>query len=108
MPYSSISDAPANIRELDGAKLTLSQINWIAKVADGIPEGQTDEPWAVAIAQFKKAYMKQDNKWMKRKDEMNYIGGEVIDLGTKNGVSRFKKEENEIEKSAPKKRFQIN
>lgn len=70
MPYSKISDAPENVRKLDGVKLTLSQINWIARVADGIPEDSVDSPWAVAIAQFKKAHKKKDDKWVKKsKDE---------------------------------------
>ena len=62
MPYSKISEAPANIRKLDGATLTLAQVNWIARVADGIPKGQVDNPWAVAISKFKKSFVIKDGK----------------------------------------------
>lgn len=65
MPYSSLSEA--RIKKLDGVPLTLAQVNWIARVADGIPEGEVESPWAVAISQFKKSYAKKDGRWVKRK-----------------------------------------
>ena len=47
-PYDKLADAPENIRELDGAKLTLSQVNWIANMADGL-KGKKDikSPWGL-------------------------------------------------------------
>jgi phage FluMu protein Com len=69
MPYSNVQDAPKNIRSLGGKSLTLEQVNWIANVADGIPEGKVDNPWAVAIAQFKRAYKIDGNGWVKRQEE---------------------------------------
>jgi len=69
MPYSKVSDAPANIRELDDVALTLAQVNWIANVADGLDPDEVESVWAVAIAQFKRSFVKQDGKWVKRKKE---------------------------------------
>lgn len=66
MPWSKIEEAPANIRKLNGTALSLSQVNWIARVADGIPKGQVDNTWAVAIAQFKRAHTVKDGKWVKK------------------------------------------
>lgn len=71
-PYSKVSDAPANIRKLDGASLTLAQVNYIARVADGIGEQEgIESPWAVAIAQFKKGHKKEGDKWVKKKKELD-------------------------------------
>lgn len=69
MPYSKLSDAPANIRELDGVALTLAQVNWIANIADGIEADDVKSPWAVAIARFKKSFVKRGGKWVKREEE---------------------------------------
>jgi hypothetical protein len=67
MPVSKISDAPANIKELDGAKLTLSQINWILRVYDALKEqGKVKSPMAAAISQFKKSFKKDGDKWVKK------------------------------------------
>ena len=65
MPYSSIDDAPANIRELDGCSLTLSQINEIMSAYDSIKEsGDVNNPMAVAIAQWKKGHQIEGDKWV--------------------------------------------
>jgi len=69
MPYSKTSDAPANIRKLNGVSLTTAQVNWIANVADNIPKHKVDNPWAVAIAQFKRSFKVEDDKWVKRNTE---------------------------------------
>lgn len=67
-PFDKVSDAPANVQELDGAKLTLAQVNWIANVADGLKgKKDIDSPWAVAIGQFKQSFKKEDGKWVKKK-----------------------------------------
>jgi len=65
MPYSSLAES--RIKKLNGVSLTLAQVNWIARVADGISEGGVESPWAVAIAQFKESYTVKNGKWMKRK-----------------------------------------
>ena len=69
MPYSSMGSVPANLKKMDGIPLTLAQVNWIARIADGIPEGQVDNPWAVAKAKFKKSFTKKDGKWVSKKDK---------------------------------------
>lgn len=69
MPYSKLSDAPANIRELDGVALTLAQVNWIANVADGLDPNEVENVWAVAIAQFKRSFVKRGGSWTKRERE---------------------------------------
>lgn len=67
-PYKKISDAPANVRELGGTKLTLSQINWIANMADGLEDNpDIESPWAVAITRFKQVFKKEGGKWVKKK-----------------------------------------
>jgi len=99
MPYDKISDAPANIRKLDDAELTLGQINWIAKHYDALKEaeqkGDIQSAMGVAIGQFKKAFKKVGDKWEeKEKENMSYIGGECICLKDESGneTGRFKKE----------------
>jgi hypothetical protein len=67
MPYKSIEDAkkakfPTTI---DGAPLTLAQINQLAKVYDAVKKaGSADEPMAVSITQFKKSHKKSDGSWV--------------------------------------------
>lgn len=80
MPYSNVSEAPANIRSLNGASLSLSQVNWIARVADGIKaSGAADNAWAVAISQFKKSFVVQDGSWVKRDgSEEKELGAIII------------------------------
>lgn len=78
MPWSKVSDAPKNMQSLDGVSLTLSQVNSIAKVADGIPEGQVDSPWGVAIAQFKKSHTVKNGKWVKKGEEQKEK--EIVDF----------------------------
>jgi len=68
MPYSSVSEAPANIRKLDDASLTLAQVNWIANVADGLDPDEVENVWAVAIAQFKRSFVKKGDGWVKREE----------------------------------------
>lgn len=67
MPVDKISDAPANIRELNDVKLTLAQINWILNVYDGLQDNpDVDSPMAVAISQFKESWEVKDGKWVKK------------------------------------------
>lgn len=67
MPWDSMENVPENLREHGGAKLTLEQANWLAEVADAVKEqGDADEPWAVAWAQFEEAYEKKGSVWVKR------------------------------------------
>ena len=74
MPYNSVSSAkkagfPAKI---DGVNLTITQINHLADIYDSIKKkGNVEEPMAVAISTFKKAYAKKGNKWAKTETSMN-------------------------------------
>ena len=59
MPYSSISDA--RIKELDDVRLSLDQINAIARMADAIGG---DKGWPIAISNFKKSHVIKNDKWV--------------------------------------------
>lgn len=65
--YSKLSDVPDNMKTMDGVPLSLSQVNWIVRVAEGIPEGEVDSPWAVAKGMFKKNFHIENEKWVKNK-----------------------------------------
>lgn len=78
MPYSSIEEA--RIKKLNGVPLTLAQVNWIANVADGIPKGKVESPWAVSIANFKRSYVVEGGKWVKRKKEEKEISHVQIEM----------------------------
>lgn len=49
-------------------KITLAHANLIAKWADAMEQAENgpENPWAAAIAQFKKLYRVEDGKWVKR------------------------------------------
>ena len=64
MPWSKVEEAPANIRSLNGIPLTLEQVNWIAKVADGIGS-ENKYNWAIAISKFKKSFKVEGDSWVK-------------------------------------------
>jgi len=67
MPWDSLAAAQKDgmPAELDGAPLTLAQVNQIAELYDAIKaDGKVDEPMAVAIAQWKKAHELRDGKWV--------------------------------------------
>jgi hypothetical protein len=68
--YSSLEDAPANLKKMDGVALSLEQINSIVRQAEGIPEGEVDNPWAVAKGNFKKTHVVKDGAWVKRKKKV--------------------------------------
>ena len=69
MPYSSLSDINPALKGID-PPITLAQANHIASVADGIgDEDDETNPWAVAIAQFKKTYVVEGDGWVKKHTE---------------------------------------
>lgn len=92
MPYEKISDAPANFRRLrptqnaEKIPLALAQVNWIANMADGIKRGNpnVDNPFAVAIANFKRLYEVKDGKWVKKEkadmEEAMRFGQRLADM----------------------------
>lgn len=70
MPYKDLADVPASIRGID-PPVTLEQANVIASWADAIAgEPSVDNPWAIAIAKFKKLYEPSGTgssaRWRKR------------------------------------------
>jgi len=59
--------------------VTLAQANMIAEWADSIEGDDVDSPWAVAIANFKKAYKVEGGKWVKKATEYDVPGvGKVL------------------------------
>lgn len=94
MPVDSISEAPENIRELDGAKLTLSQINHVLRIYDALKEeGDVENPMAVAISRFKEAYEKVGDSW-KRKEETKV--GRRVRQSRVNDIKDLRKEFKDI------------
>jgi len=68
-PYSKISDAPENMKKLDGVELTLGQINEIAGIADAIGVDKKKNGYAIAKSQFKKTHHAENGRWVKNKSE---------------------------------------
>ena len=75
MPYASMEDVNPAIKGID-PPVTLAQANLIADWADKIED--VESPWAVAIANFKKAYVVEDGKWVKRVEEVDMELGEAV------------------------------
>ena len=77
MPYSSLSEVPGGFKSVaptPGGKpipLTLSQVNWLARVYDGlVADGKSKSSAAqIAKAQFRKAHTVRDGKWVKKSAE---------------------------------------
>jgi hypothetical protein len=71
-PYKKISEAPENIKKLDGVSLTLRQLNEISAQADAIGG---ENAWPTAIKSWKSRHEVVDNKWVKKekkvKEDMN-------------------------------------
>ena len=69
MPYSSIDEAKKGGMKtvLGDVPLTLAQVNHLSQMYDKIKaQGGVDNPMAVAISTFKKAYEVKDGKWVRR------------------------------------------
>jgi len=67
MPYSSLKDAPNSWKTINGAKLTLAQVNWISNVYDNALSQYKDKSKAAAVAMsaFKNSHKKKGDKWVK-------------------------------------------
>lgn len=76
MPWSKVSDAPANIRQLNGVDLTLDQMNWIANVADGV---KGEYAWAIAISKFKKSFKVEGDSWTKNTTEEKEFSDVIVE-----------------------------
>lgn len=61
MPWKSLGKVPPQVKKHKGAKLTLSQANYVARIADG------SGSWAIAWSQFEKKYKREGDKWVLRK-----------------------------------------
>jgi len=73
--WSSMSNVPKNLRTMNDARLSLSQVNHLAQMADAIEEGgQVENAWAVARNQFKKLYEIEGDAWVKRDEETRKKG----------------------------------
>lgn len=75
MPYASMEDVNPAIKGID-PPVTLAQANIIAEWADKIED--VESPYAVAIANFKKAYVVEDGKWVKRVEEADMEANEAL------------------------------
>lgn len=68
MPYSKLSEAPPQIKKHRGAKLTLAQVNFWARIYDQYKEMLGEEEAAKrAWGAFHKRYKKVDGKWVAKK-----------------------------------------
>ncbi len=75
MPYASMEAAKkAGVKtRLDDCPLSLIQINKMAEMADAMKaEGKVDNPWAVAISNFKKTHKIENGKWIQNKESFNF------------------------------------
>jgi hypothetical protein len=86
MPWSKVSEAPKNVRKLDGVSLTLDQMNWVAKVADAIGG---EFAWPTAINKFKKSYAIKDGTWKKRDVSEKEYSDDIIVEKQNNGKYRI-------------------
>ena len=68
MPYEKWTEVPPSLQGIE-PKISLAQANLIATWADEIEQSDADveSPWAVAIANFKKAFTVEDEAWVKKK-----------------------------------------
>ena len=65
--WKSLKNVPVRLKSMHGAKLTLAQINGIARQAEAAEENGADNGWAVARASFQKTHHIKDGKWVKNK-----------------------------------------
>lgn len=65
MPFSSLDEVPESLKGID-PPVTLSQANVISEIADAMKEDGEENPWPIAIAQFKKLFRESGGKWIKK------------------------------------------
>jgi len=70
VPYSKLKDANPAIQGIKPS-VTLAQANLVAKWADAMETAKDgpESPWAAAIAQFKKLYTVEGDKWVKKESK---------------------------------------
>lgn len=73
MPYGKLSEVNPSLKGIK-PPISLTQANAIAKWADAMSgrEG-VGSPWAVAIAQFKRLYKAEGDKWVKKEAATNTL-----------------------------------
>jgi hypothetical protein len=65
--WSDMSAVPKHLRSMHGARLSLAQVNHLARIAEAVDEDSVESPWAVARAQFQRVYKREDDIWVRRK-----------------------------------------
>ncbi len=95
MPYSSLSEAPASWKKLNDVVLTLSQVNWIAKIYDALAVKGLEKGIAAgtAINKFKKSHKVVDGKWVAGKNEEAEVADQEAELTTEEiegGLEEFR------------------
>ncbi len=85
MPWKTREEIPDRLKNaIEPPPLSIEQANAIAEMAEALErEGKVDSPWAVAIAHFKKYYVKSSdgNSWVKREKAQS----EAETIGRKGG-----------------------
>lgn len=80
MPYAKWGDVNPAIQGIK-PRVTLAMANHIADVADGITASKSAEnPWAAAIAAFKREYKVMGGRWVQRKPAASKESGEATSM----------------------------
>ncbi len=66
--WESLNDVPVRLKTLHNVKLTLAQINGIAKQAEAIGTDEEKNGWAIARANFQDNHHIANGKWIKNKN----------------------------------------
>jgi len=68
MPWDKMKNVPDNLKKMDDVALTLDQVNWIARIADGLEKKENDveSAWAAARKQFRNTYEIKGDAWVKK------------------------------------------
>lgn len=82
MPYKKITDANKALRGIE-PPLTLAQMNLVASWADTIGG---EKAWAFAIANFKKAHVVKDGRWVRKPKKEESVSKET-EQSIENGIA---------------------
>jgi hypothetical protein len=64
--WESIKEVPDRLKTMDGVPLTIGQINWIARIAEGVGTTKDVNGWAVAKSRFKDGHTIKNGRWVKK------------------------------------------
>ena len=73
MPYKSIAEAKEGNFPitLDDVNLSIDQVNKLAEIYDALKaDGEIEEPMPIAITQFKKMFKIEQDKWIKKEEQI--------------------------------------